>query len=339
MPATSSTRRHQQAAEQFVAVTKASRDSAQVYLRNNNYDVEAAVNQFYSEAAQSNGPSQQHVKSSAMKAQLNQLFDELLPKDDESTPSPPKDDDTIETMGYVTETLGLRFESYELFVVLDIVQASSIFSITRSGFVDGWARAIAESEETGSSKRRKSKEAAGSSSSSSPFAYSFDWQARFVRSRGKHMLTDAAYFKSLYDSAFSLGKEPGHKALGMMLAVAFWEALYEPATHPWRSANVDWLAAWTGFLKERFGVWQVVNDEEGDADVGGEAEVVDYKRTVSKDLWTQLRLFAAKTMEDETLGFWSEEQAWPGLVDEFVVWCKDKGVVKARDGGFMEVEE
>lgn len=117
----------------------------------------------------------------------------------------------------------------------------------------------------------------------------------------------------------------------MMLAVAFWKGLYYPATNPWRSANVDWLGAWTRFLDEKFGVTEV-NDQ-------GEAEVVDYKRTVSKDLWTQLRLFAVKTMADETLGFWSEEQAWPGVIDEFVVWCREKGVVKARGGEEMEVEE
>lgn len=45
-----------------------------------------------------------------------------------------------------------------------------------------------------------------------------------------------------------------------------------------------------------------------------------------------------KTKEDETFGWWSEDGAWPGAVDEFV------GFVQAKRGGkgaaveAMEVE-
>jgi DCN1-like protein 1/2 len=50
-------------------------------------------------------------------------------------------------------------------------------------------------------------------------------------------------------------------------------------------------------------------------------------------------LFATKTMEDETLSFWSEEQAWPGLIDDFVVWSREKGIAAAKNGESMEVGE
>jgi DCN1-like protein 1/2 len=223
------------------------------------------------------------------------------------------------------ERLNANPLSYDLFVVLDIVQAETLGQITRSGFVDGWARVMTENKESVPKEKKQAK------SEEEERQRLWSLQEQFVRYRINQALTDPSYFKSLYDLAFQIGREPPQKALNMMLAVAFWEALYDPETHPWRSAKVNWLQSWTSFLKEKFGVTGVNED--------GEVEVVDYKRTVSKDLWTQLRLFVVKTMEDETLSFWSEEQAWPGLVDEFVLWCREKGVVGTQNGEAMEVEE
>ena len=34
--------------------------------------------------------------------------------------------------------------------------------------------------------------------------------------------------------------------------------------------------------------------------------------------------FVQKTMTDESLAWWSEDGAWPGVVDEFVAWVKKK---------------
>ncbi|KAL2123718.1 hypothetical protein VTJ04DRAFT_83 [Mycothermus thermophilus] len=44
MPSTTSTRRAQAAEQQFVTVTRASKESAQAYLRSNNYNLDAALN-------------------------------------------------------------------------------------------------------------------------------------------------------------------------------------------------------------------------------------------------------------------------------------------------------
>jgi DCN1-like protein 1/2 len=43
-------------------------------------------------------------------------------------------------------------------------------------------------------------------------------------------------------------------------------------------------------------------------------------------MWNQTLEFANKTMEDESLSFWSEDGAWPSVIDDFVSWCKEKGV-------------
>jgi DCN1-like protein 1/2 len=41
-------------------------------------------------------------------------------------------------------------------------------------------------------------------------------------------------------------------------------------------------------------------------------------------MWNQTFEFFQKTMQDETLSFWSEDGAWPGVIDEFVAFIKEK---------------
>ncbi|KAK3313337.1 Cullin binding-domain-containing protein [Apodospora peruviana] len=134
---------------------------------------------------------------------------------------------------------------------------------------------------------------------------------RYVRSCIDKFARDPAYYKKVYQHAFMVGKEPAQKALDKEIAIAFWDSLLGPAgAHPWRSDNVDWLEVWKGYLEER------------------------WTRSVNKDMWNQTLIFADKAMEDETLGFWNEDQAWPGVIDDFVLWCHKTGVVS----GGMDVD-
>lgn len=99
---------------------------------------------------------------------------------------------------------------------------------------------------------------------------------------------------------------------------------------------MDWFGRWDEFLTGKFWVAEKrgagQEDEEEDEEEGGRGPG-RWTRTASRDLWNQTLLFAEKSVEDETLGFWSEEQAWPALIDEFVVWCREKGIAKAAGGG------
>lgn len=45
--------------------------------------------------------------------------------------------------------------------------------------------------------------------------------------------------------------------------------------------------------------------------------------------------FAVKSLSDESLSFWNEDGAWPSVIDDFVEWCREKGIGKA-DG--MDVD-
>lgn len=45
-------------------------------------------------------------------------------------------------------------------------------------------------------------------------------------------------------------------------------------------------------------------------------------------MWNMTLEFALKSVDDESLSFWSEDGAWPSVIDDFVEWCKAKGVTK-----------
>lgn len=60
-----------------------------------------------------------------------------------------------------------------------------------------------------------------------------------------------------------------------------------------------------------------------------------WKKGVNRDMWDQLGVFVMKTLEDEELGFWSEDGAWPGAIDEFVLFVREKrrGDEGGKEGG------
>lgn len=41
-------------------------------------------------------------------------------------------------------------------------------------------------------------------------------------------------------------------------------------------------------------------------------------------MWNMTFEFFLKTMQDESLSFWTENSSWPNAIDEFVVYAKTK---------------
>lgn len=119
-------------------------------------------------------------------------------------------------------------------------------------------------------------------------------------------------FRRVYKHTFKLALPPGSKSVPLEMAVEYWRLLLGDAGFSWSGDHAPWLNWWTGFLEER------------------------WKKAVNKDLWDQTLLFADKTMQDGTLSWWSEESAWPGVIDEFVEWAKtEKGVGGSAKGDEM----
>lgn len=126
------------------------------------------------------------------------------------------------------------------------------------------------------------------------------------------MAKDKATFKRYYRSAFVSSKEKGQKALALSNAIVYWQLLFSGTApgQPWKTPSQDWLALWVEYLEKK------------------------WTKSVNKDMWNQTFEFHLKTLEDESLSFWSEDSAWPGVIDDFVAYAKET----RGTGGKMELD-
>jgi DCN1-like protein 1/2 len=125
-------------------------------------------------------------------------------------------------------------------------------------------------------------------------------QKAYVAGQIKQLSVDMALFKRVYRHTFVCAREPGQKALPLDNALVYWEMVFNPPGKRWVTASTDWTTLWIEYLK------------------------ANWTKTVNKDMWNQTFEFFLKTMQDETLSFWSEDGAWPGVIDEFVAYAKEK---------------
>ncbi|KAF3010196.1 Scaffold-type E3 ligase [Neopestalotiopsis sp. 37M] len=127
-------------------------------------------------------------------------------------------------------------------------------------------------------------------------------QKNYIAGKLRLMPNDPKIFRDVYRHAFNLGKEGEARAVTLEMAETFWQILFAAPGRPWvgNQTGINWLEQWQAFLNEK------------------------WTRTVSKDMWNQTYEFAAKSIEDESLSFWSEDGAWPGVIDQFVAWYREK---------------
>ncbi|KAI2470533.1 DUF298-domain-containing protein [Annulohypoxylon bovei var. microspora] len=127
-------------------------------------------------------------------------------------------------------------------------------------------------------------------------------QKLYFKRLASSLSTDRDLFRKVYRYAFVVGKEADQRALSLDNSIVYWEMLFKKPGQIWVGsvAGVDWLNEWITFLREK------------------------WTRSVSRDMWNQTFEFATKSMEDETLGFWTEDGAWPGVIDQFVAWFRQK---------------
>lgn len=136
--------------------------------------------------------------------------------------------------------------------------------------------------------------------------------AAHVRSLIKKLSKDQELFKKVYRHAFVGGRERDQKSLSLEHATVYWGMLFSKPGMPWKTRSHDWLELWKSFLDEK------------------------YTRSVNRDMWNMTLTFALKSLEDETLSFWNADGAWPSVIDDFVEWCREKGIGKPEA---MEVDD
>ncbi|KAL6399210.1 putative SCRO protein [Ilyonectria robusta] len=136
--------------------------------------------------------------------------------------------------------------------------------------------------------------------------------AAYIQKLISSLSKDTALFKKVYRHTFVAGRENDQKALSLENAVIYWGILFSAPGMAWKTKSHDFLELWKSFLSEK------------------------WTRSVNRDMWNMALEFALKTMSDETLAFWNEDGAWPSVIDDFVEWCKEKGIGKT-DG--MDVDD
>lgn len=119
------------------------------------------------------------------------------------------------------------------------------------------------------------------------------------------------FFKKVYKKTFLLARLPGQKVLPLEAATEYWRLLLTSPSMSWNTTSTPWLYWWIDYLE------------------------ANWKKSISKDMWDQTGAFIFKSLEDESMGWWSEDSAWPGVLDEFVVYVREK---RDAAGSAMEVE-
>ncbi|KAF2838101.1 DUF298-domain-containing protein [Patellaria atrata CBS 101060] len=244
----------------FTSITGTDRTSAARILKAHSWNVESAINGYYSGSiAPATNP---HAPS------LNKIFDKYR-----DAPSDSPDNINTEGMMEFLEAIKVPVEDIGMLIVSEIVKSPSMGEIARDGFVQGWTIA-----NIGDLKS----------------------MAAFVSRRRESLSNELSTFRRIYKHSFFVAKPPNQKSAPLESALEFWKVLFQSPGLEWRSANTPWLDYWLEFLEAK------------------------WKKSVNKDMWDQTLAFAEKTLLDESLSWWDENGAWPGVVDDFVEWVKER---------------
>lgn len=122
----------------------------------------------------------------------------------------------------------------------------------------------------------------------------------YIQSVKDELPKNKELFTRVYKFTFPLARAQGQKAVALDSAVVFWELLFGSSLSAvkWSTEKTPWLSWWTEFVNSQ------------------------WKKSVNKDMWNETLKFAQLTLDDESMGFWSEESSWPSVIDEFVEWVK-----------------
>ncbi|KAM7526909.1 hypothetical protein LguiA_016811 [Lonicera macranthoides] len=119
-------------------------------------------------------------------------------------------------------------------------------------------------------------------------------------------LKDEQKFREIYNFAFSWAKEKGQKSLALDTAIGMWQLLFAEKQWP----LVD---HWCQFLQAR------------------------HNKAISRDTWSQLLEFARTV--DPALSNYDAEGAWPYLIDEFVEYLTENGIIQKDNSAFLALKQ
>ncbi|SCV00093.1 LAME_0G07470g1_1 [Lachancea meyersii CBS 8951] len=179
--------------DEFIALTKCTRQMAREFLEKNNYELDYALNDFYDTCQ--NGFV---VDMRPMAPELIALFEKYRSSEIDSS---------ISTDGLVQliEDLGLELEDPVTLCLAHTLQVKSLHDpISRNQFLDGLHSAFCASLE--------------------------DVKSMLIEKESK-LRNDADYLETIYNYTYGLILEPDHKTLHLKAAQEYWNLYFDPPTN------------------------------------------------------------------------------------------------------------
>ena len=232
-----------------------------------------------------------------------------------STDDPKSYPDRIGVEGISTylEELSVRPDEVVCLGLMEQLGAPTIGEFHRDAFINGWLNVPPPP---------------GSGSTFTPPCDTIARQAAYMKQLRTQIQTDPATFKKVYRYTFNICRPEGQRNVPAETATEMWRLFFSTENGGVNiggnsATATPWLDWWIEFYESK------------------------YKRPVNKDLWNMFGEMMFKIQEEEQnktdggdvkdlkagFGWWSEDGAWPGAVDEFVEWV----VEKRKAGGAMDV--
>ena len=126
-------------------------------------------------------------------------------------------------------------------------------------------------------------------------------QQSIISSLRENIATNSDHFRRVNRYTFQLARSGGQKGVALDAAIEYWRLLFSPSQGAaWNSPTTPWLEWWIEFLQEH------------------------WKKTVNRDMWNMTYEFYKRTKEDESMSWWDEHGAWPGVLDDFVRYVNER---------------
>ena len=211
--------------------------------------------------------------------------------------------------------LGVNLDEVVVLSVLAELKAPTMGEFSREGFIQGWKTYTHAPPSrlpliSPSPSQLRKKPPLTHSPPPPNSADTLSKQQSLIPQFRRHLSTSPDFFKRTYKHTFLIARAPGQKSVQLDTAIEYWRLLFTGPGLAWHSPATPWLEWWVEYLEAR------------------------WKKSVNKDMWDQTGIFVAKSLADESMGWWSEDGAWPGVLDEFVAFVREKRV----EGERMEVE-
>ncbi|KAL8662602.1 MAG: hypothetical protein Q9202_004560 [Teloschistes flavicans] len=216
--------------------------------------------------------------------------------------------------------LGVALDEPVVLLILTELNAPTMGEVSRQGFMDYWRRSGVSACPKGEPNQRLV--------FATKLTYNFvhkKYSAAEIQSQKAQLpslrtalATRQDSFKATYKHTFKLALVPSQRSISLETALDYWRLLLTAPSLAWNTPTTPWLDWFVEFLETK------------------------WKKGVSKDMWEQTGVFVLKCLEDEDMGWWSEDGAWPGVLDEFVGFVKEKRSTamageEGKAGGGMEL--